>query len=440
MIFESKTQLLALTFWTVISIALAEAVPVDPAKNHLLTYDEAVEVALHENADLLALRSQEESLKYQARQAVAPNEPNFSVTRNDIPSLSLTQSPAQSVYSVSWTLGFPGKALSSSAAITHQSEAVSAQARAQEVNIMTSLSNNYVSFVTNEALYKFLLDEQQKNKDLIKLIEKRFAASQASKVDLLNAQVATHQVAQAILENRNDHEVLLTQFRQIIRRPSDKSLFPQVPEKAVIPPVTQSFDELVPVMLRNNQAIAAANRTLDSTAALSTNAMLQALPDFELSAGVNTWLPTPAPNQGVTKDYTVGITVAVPIFFAFNELQGIHVARKNEDAAQYQLESQKLQAISALQTAYTSLKATLLDLDASEKLVVPAAKESFDLTLLTYGLGKADYLIVNQSRQAWHEASRDMLTKRQSAALLYNQLITQMGCDIAKTEGAHVCK
>jgi outer membrane protein TolC len=82
----------------------------------------------------------------------------------------------------------------------------------------------------------------------------------------------------------------------------------------------------------------------------------------------------------------------------------------------------------------------LKDLDTSEKLVVPAAKESFDLTLLTYGLGKADYFIVNQSRQAWHEASKDMLTKRQNAAQLYNQLITQMGCDIAKTEGPNVCR
>lgn len=86
------------------------------------------------------------------------------------------------------------------------------------------------------------------------------------------------------------------------------------------------------------------------------------------------------------------------------------------------------------------MKAALSVYETSEKLVVPAAKASYDLTLLTYGLGKADYFMLNQSRQAWHDAQRDMLTKRQSAAQFYNQVITLMGCDIAKTEGPNACK
>jgi outer membrane protein TolC len=171
-----------------------------------------------------------------------------------------------------------------------------------------------------------------------------------------------------------------------------------------------------------------------------TNASLQALPDLQLTGAINQWLPAGAPNPGVNRDYTLGIGIVVPIFFPFNELQGIHAAQKNRDAAENQFASQQLQATSLLQTAYTSLNAIIKDLDTSERLVVPAAKESFDLTLLTYGLGKADYLIVNQSRQAWHEAMRDMMNKRQNAAQLYNQLIIQLGCDIAKTEGPHACQ
>jgi len=407
---------------------------------HELSYEDAVQLALHDNVDLLTLRNQEESFKFQSRQAIAPNEPTFTWMKNDIPGFSLTQTPAQTVYQVNWTLGFPGKALSNSASILHQSEAVAQQARAQEITLMTTLSNSYVTFATNAAFYKFLLDEQKKDGELIKLIEKRFSASQASKVDLLNAEVATQQLAQAILENRNDYDVQLTQFRQIIRRPSDKALFPKIPEKIIIPPVTQSFEDLVPVMLRNNQAIAAASKTVASQTSLETSAMLQALPDLQLTAGVNSWLPGSEPNPGLSRDYTIGVGVVIPIFFPFNELQGIHAARKNRDAAETQYASQQLQAISGLQTAYASLKATLKDLDTSERLVVPAAKASFDLTLLTYGLGKADYLILNESRKAWHDASRDMITKRQNAAQFYNQLTSQMGCDITKTEGPNVCK
>jgi outer membrane protein TolC len=406
-----------------------------------LTYDEAVKIALHDNVDLLTLREQEEAQKAQAKQAMAPNEPVFSYTRNDVPSFSLTQTPAQTVYQINWTLGFPGKSLTNSASIRHQSEATSEQAINEEITIMTTLSNSYVSFATNEALYKFLLDEQQKDKDLIKLIEKRFGASQASKVDLLNAKVATEQISQAILENRNDYDILLTQFRQIIRRPLDRTLFPKIPVKIAIPPVKQEFDDLIPVMLRNNHSVLGATRTLESQESLVTNASLQALPDLQLTTALNDWIPVGAPNgPGVLRDYTVGVGVVIPIFFPFNELQGIHVASHNRAAAENQLTSQQLQAVAGLQTAYTSLNAMLKDLDTSERFVVPAAKASFDLTLVTYGLGKADYLILQQSRQAWHDASKDMLIKRQNAAQLYNQLITQMGCDIAKTEGPNACK
>jgi outer membrane protein TolC len=434
------SSLIALTGLATVCAAHAELVPSSPDVNYV-TYDEAVQIALHDNVDLLTLRSQEESLKYQSKQAIAPNEPVFSYARNDVPSFSLSQLPAQTVYQINWTLGFPGKALANSAAISHQAEATAQQALTQEINIMTSLSNSYVAFATNAAFYKFLLDEQKSDKELKKLIEKKFAASQASKVELLNAEVATQQIAQSILENRNDYDVQLTLFRQIIRRPSDTTLMPKIPEKIVIPPVKQSFVELVPVMLKNNHAVTAAARVMDSQSALLTNSMLQALPDLQLFANLNEWIPAGAPNgPNVLRDYSMGVGVVIPIFFPFNELQGIHAARENLGAAENQFTSQQLQAIAALQTAYTSLNATLKDLDTSERLVVPAAKSSFDLTLVTYGLGKADYLIVNQSRQAWHEASRDMLTKRQTAAQLYNQLITQMGCDIAKTEGPNACK
>ena len=408
---------------------------------HYLNFEEAVQIALHDNVDLQAFRQQVEALKSQSKQALGPNEPTFSYTMNDGAGFSIAQTPAQTVYQINWTLGFPGKALSQSASARHQAEAVAEQASNQEITIMTSLSNSYVAFATNDAFYKFLLEEQKKDRELMKLLEKKFSASQAAKVDLLNAKVTTEQISQSILQNRNDYELQLTNFRQIIRRPTDKNLLPQIPEKIMIPPVKQSFDDLVDIMLRNNHLISQAKRQVDSTESLLTNARLQLFPDFQLMAAVNDWLPTGAPlGPTVLQDYSLGITITVPLFFVFNELEGIHTAEHNKGAAEYQMTSQQLQAFNGLQTAYASLNATLKDLDVSEKLVVPAAKASYDLTLLTYGLGKADYFALNQSRHSWHDATRDLLTKRQLAAQLYNQLIAQVGCDIAKTGGPNDCK
>lgn len=404
---------------------------------HYLTFDEAVQIALHDNVDLLAIREQAEGLKHLSRQALSPNEPVFSYLQSDKLGWGFNQTASETLYQVSWTLGFPGKALAQSASVRHQAEATTEQALNQEITVISLLSNSFVTFVTNDASYKFLLEEQRKDKELIKLLEKRFGASQAAKVDLLNAKVVTQQIAQSILQNRNDYELQLTEFRHIIKRPSDKTLFPRIPEQIIIPPLEKSFDALVEIMNKNSHAIAQAQKVVDGSTSLLTSAKLQALPDLQLSGSVNDWTPQASPNEnvGVTQSYSLGIGISVPIFFAFNELEGVKSAQHSKSAAEYQLTSQQLQAVNGLETAYTSLKAALKDLEASEKLVVPAAKESYDLTLLTYSLGKADYFALNQSRKAWHEAMKDLLTKRQNAAQFYNQLIAQIGCDISRPSG-----
>jgi hypothetical protein len=132
----TKTWLNLALILSVASKAVVADVP-PGAQVTYLTYDDAVKIALKDNVDLLALREQEDSYKALSRQALAPNEPTFSWQKADIPTFSLTQTPAQNFYEVSWTLGFPGKALSNSASIRHQAEGMSEQARTQEINILT---------------------------------------------------------------------------------------------------------------------------------------------------------------------------------------------------------------------------------------------------------------------------------------------------------------
>jgi outer membrane protein TolC len=146
------------------------------------------------------------------------------------------------------------------------------------------------------------------------------------------------------------------------------------------------------------------------------------------------------PIPGVTRDYNMGIGIAIPIFFPFNELAGMKAARRDVSNAEYQLESLRIQAVADLQTIYMSIQAAEREVDNLTRFVVPAAKASYELTLLTYSLGKADYFRLNESRRAWLDAERDLLTKRQNAAQLYNQLIAQVGCDFSRNEGPHACK
>jgi outer membrane protein TolC len=423
-------------------LLIAGSLAVSSTETHptYLSFEDSVKLALDGNPDLAVVRAQEEAIKLRSRQALAPGDPVFSYQAQDTPGFNPGIQPAEAVYQINFTLGFPGKALAQSANLRHQAEATMEIATAKEIDLITTLSNVYVSFFINDTYYQLYKDEDKRDERLLHLLEKKFGASQAAKVDLLNAKVVMAQLQEDLLANRNEYEVLTTQFRQTIKKPDRGDLYPKVPKEIIVPELKLTFEELSRLMLKNSHNILGADHQVEAAESALTLASLQPLPDFQLMTSVNVWNTTQGPPiSGVTRDYTFGIGIAVPLFFPFSQLTGIKAARKDVAVADFQDQSQKLTSIANLQTTYTSFRAAQKETDNLSKLVVPAAKASYDLTLLTYSLGRGDFFQLGVSRKAWFDSQKDLLAKKQSVAQFYNQFITEVGCDFAKREGPHAC-
>ncbi|MBI3556870.1 MAG: TolC family protein [Deltaproteobacteria bacterium] len=420
---------------TAVGADLPAATPVK-----VLSFADASRFALGLNPDLIALRYQEEAQRYRSRQALAPNNPVFAVSKNDMPGLSVTSEGASTVYTLSFTLGFPGKAISASSANRHQAEAIREQSAAKEIDLLVALSNNYVALAANQKLGNFLNEEFRKAQQLVKVLEKKYAAAQAAQADLLNAKVVVANLSHDLLDNQNDYQLQLTQFRNLIKKPGSTEYVPLVPEQIVIPRLKKSLDELSKLMLRNRHQLKSGQSQLEATQSNLTAAMLSPLPDLQLTGGLNIYhVATAGPVPGVERDYSLGIGIAVPIFFPFNELSGIQAATRDRDAAEAQAESQRLSAVADLQTAYTSFQSAQKSIDNFLGLVLPAAKASYELTLTTYSLGKADYFILNEARKTWTQAQKDMLAKQVATAQLFNQIVQQVGCDSNSEGGPDGC-
>lgn len=150
-------------------------------------------------------------------------------------------------------------------------------------------------------------------------------------------------------------------------------------------------------------------------------------------------LPSAQPVVGVSRDYTVGLALSVPIFFPLNELSGIHAALRDRDAAELQEEAQKTSAVGDLQLAYIKFEAAERQRANLERIVIPAAKASYDLTIKSYSMGRADYLRLNDTRSNWIQSQKDDLNLLLTSAQLYNQITQQVGCDFSRQEGPHAC-
>lgn len=406
-----------------------------------LTYSEAARYALSENPDLVGLRNQEESQRYHARQALAPNNPVVSVFRQDIPGLSPATTPGATQYQVAFTLGFPGKALSQSANSRHQAESLREQAAAKEIDILSALSNNYVALTANLKLEGLLNEEIRKAESLVKLLEKKYSAAQAAQADLLNARVVVAGLQHDLLENDNGYEAQLTQFRNLIKKPGATDYLPLVPDRILVPKLDYTLEQLTQLMLHNRHQLKSARRLVQASEAALTNATLQPFPDLQLTGGLNIYnTPSAEALPGVARTYMLGVGIAIPVFFPFNELSGIQAASRDRDASEEAEESARLQALADLQTAYTGFLSAQRSIDNSVKLVLPAAKASYDLTLTMYSLGKADYFVLNGARATWIQAEQDMIGRLVSSAQLYNQIVQQVGCDVTSKEGPNVCQ
>ena len=410
----------------------------DPLR--LLTFDEAVRIALNENSDIRGIRYQEEAFSYRASQALAPNNPFFTLSKNDLPGVSFTKG-ASTIYSLSYTLGFPGKALSQSASLRHQGEASREQALGKEIDIITALSTTYVSLGANEQLRKILEDETRKSKDLLSIVQRKYASAQVAQVDLLNAQVVLAKSEHDLLVCVNNQRLLITQFLSLVNRPGAKDIAPKIPDDTSIPKLDRSLDELAEIMHRNRPALLALGKQVESAQSLSTGANLSALPDIQFTGAMNVYhVATAEPVPGNDRDYSLGIGVAIPLFFPFNELNTAKAARRDQLIAEAQVDSSRISALADLETLYTKFESVTAEADILQNLVIPGSKASYDLTLKTYTLGRVDYLRLNDSRQNWIQAEKDLLQKKIDAADSYNKIVQQVGCDFPMERGFHVCK
>ena len=405
----------------------------------VLTFEEAAKIALSDNADILQIRSTEESAKYKESQALSPNEPSFSFNNNNAATpFRLTQGASKS-YSLAWTLGFPGKSIFQSKGFGDTALSARELGFEKEVSILVSLSNLYITISSNNQLIKILSQEALRTNEVLKIIEHKYSLGQASQVDLLSSKSAMAKLNHDLLNATEMSKVLQAQFLTILRKPDAN--YECTPDVLIdVPEITLGQEQLIQTMLKNRHLIKSAEFQVASADASSTLAAMQWLPDLQFTAAMQLYnLPNAQANPDLSRDYTFGFQVVIPIFYPVNERNIYRSAHADRATAEFQADSTRLQAISDLKSNYTLYMAGFRQLKDMQDFLLPATKASYDLTLKSYALGKSDYLRLSDARNNWIGTQRDELSKRSDLAQLFNNITLNVGCDFRNKDGPHAC-
>lgn len=433
---QRRLRLIALFYGGLLTLhsLVAQAKPIP------LSFEEAVDLALNGNYELRALRMQTRSLREKARQALSPSNPALSISHNDLPALDPSMTPVSEQISISYTLGFPGKAFAQSAALRSQAESSREDAFGKEIDLMAAIFNNMYAQRANAELEKILTEEIAKATDLIKLQQTRYSLGQGLQADIMNAKVALSKLQQDELNNRNEKISLRNELLSLLGHPSENEYEPNVDGDRFIAYSAPGLEELADLMLRRRPSIHSAEKQLDASEHLVRYAELQPFPDFQFTASMNDYkVSSAAPIQGMSRDYSLGISVTIPLFFPINELTGIRAAIADQETAQAKLNMVRAAARSDLIAARSNFVSNQFSLDQLVRVVIPAARASYELTLSTYARGKSDYMRLADARSTFIQVEKDLNARHRQAAQAFFQLIQVVGCDFTKNGGAHAC-
>lgn len=405
----------------------------------VLSFQDAAVQALEKNPDILSIREQEASFKFKSIQAIAPNEPQFSISQTDVPNPSIFSQGGSTIYGITWTLGFPGKAIYNSRQLEQQAMSQKEIALQKELELLTALSNIYVELSVNENLLKSLRMELTRADQTVFITEKRYATAQAAQTDILNARFYRASVEHDILTQEMARETFLIQFRTILRRSEDKGLFPQLSTDWTDVPLDKSYPELKELLLSNRPQLRALNYQTQSAKSLLNLSSLSLFPDIQISAAMNNYHVIAASPLSVSRTYTVGVSLNIPIFSPFNEIPGIEAARKDYSTAVLNEESAKYTILSDLQNISSSYSANKKLYESSKNIVLPAALANYQLAMKSYELGKLNYLNLLDARKSWLQSERDVLDHKRLLAEGINQITLSIGCVWTRKGVPHAC-
>ena len=139
-----------------------------------------------------------------------------------------------------------------------------------------------------------------------------------------------------------------------------------------------------------------------------TEAKRAVLPDFQASVGTNS-----------LGGFSAGLQMSVPLWYLWNEKEGVKAAESSALAEEARLQSLKRNLLQAFEQKVSQLKAQDDKLGNYTSDLIPISEKAFHVALHNYSFGKIDYSTLTNSADSF------VNSRLEYEALLTTYLITR---------------
>ena len=394
--------------------AFAARAETPPTEGEPLPLDEAVNLAVRDNAELKSLRAKWGAMQERPTQAGSLPNPMFIYSGMDAASGGAWPDTEEKRYMVLQELPWVGKRGLRRDIAIQDAEIMRLELVSMSRDVVMRVKESYFDLVAVRQVIGFLQEEEVVIRRLEKVAETQYAAGERTQVDVFAAQTELTMLKQKLLENRAQENTLQAKLNTLLHRRADSPLVVVSP----LSPIEMGGD-LFALAVTNRPEILAAQAQVRRYELEKKRMAKESLPDYRLGVEYR--------DVGAGDDmvmFTIGVDL--PIWWSKNRA-GVQEAENMRESSLAALENAEQLSALEVQDASFKLQTARRTLDLYRTEILPQAEARFSASEVGYRAGKVDFMDLLESERALLDAKMMVAMAEGAVGMLAARLEQAVG-------------
>jgi outer membrane protein TolC len=413
--------------WCALALLATSTTPVQAAAGPpVLRLVDVVAAAREHNPQIATARARARGAATMPAQARAYDDPVLSWESWNIPESVDVAEADNNIFRVSQKIPFPGKRTLAGKVASHDAEAMGAEARAVELDVVAAVKRAYWDLWMRHQRLLVYERERSLAERFARLAEQRYALGQTAQADVIRAQVeVTHAVNRANTE-RLAIDAATAELNALLSRSPDEPL--GRPEEPVFADVAAPLDGLVELAVAHRPELAAQAAAIAREQDGVRLAEKGYLPDFEVSVGRFV-------NYGAPNGFGAMASMTIPLAYKSKIDAGVSAATARLET----VEAERRRVLDAIrrdvQQALVRVRTARLQRDIFTTTHIPQTEQALRVTEGAYQTGEVDFLALIDTVRGIESVHLEHIDAETELAKAWADLERALGTDVPASGG-----
>ena len=369
------------------SSLLYAAVP--PADGGSLTLDQAVSLAIRDNAQLRSLNAKTRAMQQRPAQAGALPNPMFTYSGMDLADGGNWPDTGEKRYMLQQEFPWFGKRALREGIAAKDAETMQREFDAMSQDVVMMVKESYYDLYATQRVIAITREEESILQSILKVAETMYSTGDRSQADAIKAQTEVTMLKQKMLELQSQENMLKAKLNMLLSRQADSPLeLAAKPPEAVSP---ENVKALFALASENRPEVLAAQTQIDRYTLEKQLMQKEYLPDYKLGLEY----------RSLNKDDDMlmfTVSVELPIWQS-KYRAGVRETMEMQVYSQAAREAAVQQSSFDVQDASFKLQTARRTLELYRTELIPQAEARFNASEAGYRTGKTDFMDLLESER-----------------------------------------